>query len=146
MSARERRRLVRIGRQLALARIERRESIGELADAIAEEVRSRHLAERSRRLAADYATPKGIEAGADLAGRVGFVGALSRLAGDAEASGAEAAHEADTRKRALAAAERRIERLESHEAEARRAVEEQRRRRAGDPAAALARKLQRRSS
>jgi hypothetical protein len=142
MNSRDKRRLARIGRMLALARIERREALGALAGSIAEEARSRKLAARSRTLAGGYAGRGGVEAGADLAERIAFVGGLSRLATDAEASGQEAAQEADTHMRSLTGAERRIERLEIREAQARRALEEKLQRRAADPAATLARKLQ----
>jgi len=142
MNSRDKRRFARIGRMLALARIERREALGGLAGSIAEEARSRKLAARSRTLAVGYVGRGGVEAGADLAGRIAFVGGLSRLATDAEASGEEAALEADMHMHSLKGAERRIERLEIREAEARRVLEETSQRHAADPAATLARKLQ----
>lgn len=145
MNTRAQRRLVLIGRQLTLERTRRREALGGLADALGEEDRSRRLAERSRSLAAQYAARTGEEAGADLAGRVRFSGALSRLAGNAQDSGAQAARDAASHARALAAAEQRVERLETREAEARRALDLERERRARDPAGALARKLHRSS-
>ncbi|MEQ8411663.1 MAG: hypothetical protein RIC51_01880 [Erythrobacter sp.] len=144
MSARDKRRLALIGRQLMIARIARREALGALADALAEERRSRDLAQRSRGLAASYAGRRGAGEGDEVAGRMRFAGALSRLADDAGTGGAQAAREAEEQARALAGTERRIERLETREAEASRALAAARERRLGEAQGALARKLQRR--
>lgn len=141
MTARERRRLALLGRQLVLARVARREALDELAGALAEERRSRDLALRSRDLADAYARQKGAGEGGELAGRMRFAGALSRVAADAETSGTESARAAEGRARALAETERRMERIESREAEARRALERALERRADAAAGALARKL-----
>lgn len=141
MIARDKRRLALLGRQLALARVARREALGSLAGALAEERRSRDLALRSRDLADAYARRKGAGDGGDLAGRMRFAGALSQVAANAETSGAESAREAEGRARAVAEAERRTERLESREAEARRALERALERRADAAAGVLARKV-----
>lgn len=145
MSAREMRRLALARRQLTLARIDRREALGGLAASLAEEARSRALAQRSRAMATDYTARRGGGAGEELAGRLRFAGSLARLAGDAEASGFEAAREAGAQAHALAATERRLERLETREAEARRAREAARETRAAESAGGMARKLQSRS-
>ncbi|MEE4289332.1 MAG: hypothetical protein V2J14_08180 [Erythrobacter sp.] len=153
MSSRATRRSTLITRQLALARIARREALAGLAGALAEERRSHALAARSRDMAAGYAgrakPDAGIEPAGALTGRLRFAGALERLAGDAEARGFEAGREAEWHARALAGAERRLEVLETRAAEARRAAEAARDRRmdasADAQTRALARKLQIRS-
>jgi len=148
VTPRTKRRRALVARQLALGRIARREALGGLAGALAEEKRSRALAVRSRDMAAEYAGPGGhggAQVGAALAGRLRFAGALVRLAGEAEARGEEAAREAGCQARALAAAERRLEMLEARAASARRAEEMARERREDAAAGPLARKLQRSS-
>lgn len=107
---REKRRLRLAQRQHLLAQVSQRTAMRSLADALAEEARSATLAQRSRDLAAAYATRKGISDGAALAQTAQFAAALGTLANTAEKARADAGLQAAWQIEALGAAQTRAQR------------------------------------
>ncbi len=112
--ARNARRLQTLQRQHRIAVIARREAIGALANAQADETQSANLAERSKTLARTYSGSVGEVAGSDLAQSSRFASSLAGIASEAERSRALAADERGLAAQKLAQREQRLERLDEH--------------------------------
>lgn len=139
----ERRRLALAARQTMIARLGQRQAMRSLAEALVEEQRSQHLAQRSRTLVAASGVKPG-EVGADtLAARTAFAAGLAGIAANAAFAAGDAARQAAWQAEALGHAESRLKRLEERERSARQALDQALTKREDAHNAGLARKLQR---
>jgi hypothetical protein len=125
---REQRRERLVRWQAQLAEVERRSAMRDLADALGEAARSAALAERSRALADGAAMSEGATLAAALTQRAAFAGALTKLAGDADASRADAQAQVAWQAGVLGRAQDRAQRLSERAEAAARAIARQRER------------------
>ncbi|MEP3422225.1 MAG: hypothetical protein ABJN35_10860 [Erythrobacter sp.] len=137
-----RRRLRLASRQLALAKVTKREAMAALADAVSEESRSTALAQRSRDLLHDYGKRAAANNAYSLRANAGFVRQLHDVADQAGKAVKDAKEQAQWQVESLAKAETRARRLEEQKDKARTALQAIQLRRETDQLAGMAHKLQ----
>lgn len=125
-----------------LSRIARREALTALAEALAEEARSKELSRRSRKLADGYMQLDQVSSGSALSHQVLFAGELAKLASSAEDARGDAARQAAWQSEALSVAEQRFERLSHRSSELKSEIEAAQTRQEQTEEAAMARTLQ----